>query len=379
MSKKINSFEDLNLSNNLLRGIYAYGWDEPSYIQSVGITPVLEGKDSIIQAQSGTGKTGTFTISVLHKIDTKINTCQAIILSPTREIANQTNNVINKISSFMPDIKITGVIGGKKLNNNDVRTAQVIIGTPGRVGDMIRRNNVCMKTVKMFILDEADQMLNIGFKDQIIDILEYVPKESQIAIYSATMPNSILDITDKFMNNPTKILVQKNELTLDGIAQFYIACDTEKDKFDILCDLYHTLILSQSMVYCATKRKVEWLTQQLEESGFPISKIHSDMTQDTRDAIMTSFRKGQTRILITTDLLARGIDVQGVCLVINYDLPNNKQNYIHRIGRTGRHGRKGIAINFALTNQDYRKLNELEKFYGTEIVEMPENIQKYIS
>ena len=222
-------------------------------------------------------------------------------------------------------------------------------------------------------------MLNIGFKDQIVDIFEYVPNQAQIAIYSATMPPSILEITDKFMNNPVKILVKKDELTLEGIRQFYIRVDTEMDKFEVISDLYHTLTIAQSMIYCSTKRKVEWLTDRLEEHGFPISKIHGDMTQETRDGIMESFRNGKTRILITTDLLARGIDVQQVCLVINYDLPNNKANYIHRIGRTGRYGRKGVAINLVMTDQDMRKIKEIETYYQTSIEEMPNNIQNYIT
>ncbi len=374
---EINTFEDLNLNDNILRGIYSYGWEQPSMVQKKGILPVINGKDSIIQAQSGTGKTGTFSIATLSTINEKLFSCQAIVLSPTREIADQSCNVISKLGQYT-NVKIAGVIGGKKLNNKDVNQSQIIIGTPGRVLDMIQRGVLNMKTLKIFILDEADQMLNIGFQNQIVDIFEYIPLNSQIAIYSATMPPAILELTNKFMKDPVKILIQKDELTLDGISQFYISVDTEIDKYEVIKDLYHTLTIQQSMIYCSTKRKVEWLSSNLEEFNFPISKIHGDMTQETRDNIMSKFRNGETRILITTDLLARGIDVQHLCLVINYDLPNNKANYIHRIGRTGRYGRKGVAINLVLTNQDFKKIKELQTYYHTSIEEMPSNIQNYI-
>jgi superfamily II DNA/RNA helicase len=375
----IESFDDLKLSENLLRGIYAYNWEKPSKVQQIGIKPVIDGNDSVIQAQSGTGKTGTFSIAALQMINPNIKSCQCVILSPTREIADQTYKVITNLGHYMTNVSVCGVIGGKRLRNDVVNRSQIIIGTPGRVADMIRRNVLNMKTLTMFILDEADQMLDIGFKDQILDIYEYTPKNSQIAIYSATMKPAILELSNKLMTNPVKLLIKKEEITLEGIRQFYIEVESELNKFEVMSELYHTLTIAQSMIYCSTKRKVEWLTEKLEESGFPISKIHGDMTQETRDKIMTQFREGKTRILITTDLLARGIDIEHVCLVINYDLPNNRENYIHRIGRTGRYGRKGVAINLVLTDQDTRKIKEIEKYYQTIIEEMPNNIQQYIT
>lgn len=378
MSKKLkefNNFEDLNLKENLLRGIYSNGWEIPSYIQRIGIKPVLDGNDCIIQAQSGSGKTGTFSISILEKIKDLKRSCQCIILSPTREIADQTKTVIDNLSQFL-NIKISGVIGGKKIDYEEARNANIIVGTPGRVFHMIRINILNMDNVKLFILDEADQMFNIGFKDSIIEIMEYIPVEAQIAIYSATMPKEILDIANKFMKNPVNILIKKNQLTLEGIKQFYIRADSEQEKYDILCELYQSLKINQSIIYCLTKRKVEWLSDKLEEEGFPVSKIHGGMDQQIRDDIMKKFRNGVNRILITTDLLARGIDVQSICLVINYDLPNNKQNYIHRIGRTGRYGKKGIAINLIL-GSEMRKIKILESHYATQIEEMPANIQSF--
>jgi translation initiation factor 4A len=370
------NFEEMPLQENLLRGILSYGFEKPSSVQSKGIIPVVEGNDSIIQAQSGCGKTGTFAIASLQIIDLTKKYCQIIILSPTREIADQTLIVINNLSKYL-DISICGVIGGKKLNNDDVAKAQIIVATPGRVYDMINRGLIRMNDLKLFVLDEADQMLNKGFKEQIVEIFKFVPPESQIAIYSATMPPDILEITKKFMKNPVKILVKAENLTLEGIKQYFIALESEQDKYDTLCDLYESISMGQSMIYCSSKKKVSWLSEKMTESGYPVSSIHGDITQSERDTIMRDFRTGKTRVLITTDLLARGIDIQQVSLVINYDLPRDKESYIHRIGRTGRYGRKGWAINFIMQS-DSRNLQDIENFYATQIEEMPSNIPDLI-
>jgi len=312
----------------------------------------------------------------LQLVDESKEVCQIIIISPTREIADQSFIVAKRLGTFL-NIKMSGVIGGKKLNNSDVAKSQVIIGTPGRIYDMINRGIICMDTLKLFILDEADQMLNRGFKEQIIEIFNFVPPETQVAIYSATMPNDILDISTKFMKNPIKILVKKENLTLEGIKQYFIALSSEQEKFETLTDLYKSISVGQSMIYCSSKKKVSWLAEQLTNEGFPVSSIHGDITQSDRDNIMREFRTGKTRVLITTDLLARGIDVQQVSLVINYDLPKDKESYIHRIGRTGRYGRKGWAINFIMQT-DCRNLQDIETFYSTEIQEMPSSIPDLI-
>ena len=220
-------------------------------------------------------------------------------------------------------------------------------------------------------------MLNKGFKEQIVEIFKYVPPESQIAIYSATMPPDILEITKKFMKNPIKILVKTENLTLEGITQYFIALESEQEKYDTLCDLYESISIGQSMIYCSSKKKVSWLSEKMTEAGYPVSSIHGDITQIERDNIMKDFRTGKTRVLITTDLLARGIDVQQVSLVINYDLPRDKESYIHRIGRTGRYGRKGWAINFIM-HSDIRTLQDIENYYATQIKEMPQNVPELI-
>ena len=375
-NKKYNSFDDMDISDELKKGIYTYGWEKPSKIQEVGIIPVIEGKDCIIQAQSGTGKTGTFCISSLSVIDKNISNCQVICLSPTREIAEQSLNVMSELNKYL-DINIKGVIGGKRLDNNDVKKGQIIVGTPGRIYDLLKKNIIEQNNIKLFVIDEADIMLQKGFREQVSYIMQYSPKSCQFAIYSATMPNEIIELTKQFMNNPIKILVKKEELTLQGISQFYIGLSSEEEKYLTLKDLYGQVNVAQSIIYCSYKRKVDWLKDTLLQEDFTVSYIHGEMTQEIRDSVMNEFRNGESRILITTDLLARGIDVPQVSLVINYDLPHDKESYIHRIGRSGRYGKKGNAINFVLS-KDSQYIKDLEKFYNTSIIEMPENIKDII-
>jgi translation initiation factor 4A len=242
---------------------------------------------------------------------------------------------------------------------------------------MIERRALDVRNVKLFILDEADEMLSRGFTDQIYDVFRKLPETVQVGLFSATMPDEVLEMTTKFMNNPKRILVKRDELTLEGIKQFYIAVDKEDWKLDTLCDLYETLTITQAIIYCNARRKVDWLTDNLHQRDFTVSALHGDMDQKERELIMREFRSGSSRVLITTDLLARGIDVQQVSLVINYDLPKDRENYIHRIGRSGRFGRKGVAINF-ITGDDVRQMRDIEQFYNTQIEEMPMNVADLI-
>jgi len=253
----------------------------------------------------------------------------------------------------------------------------VVVGTPGRVYDMINRNVLNLNNVKMFVLDEADEMLSRGFKDQIYDVFQHLPSKVQVCLFSATMPDEILEISNRFMRKPVRILVKRDELTLEGIKQFYVAVEKEDWKLETLCDLYETLTITQAIIYCNTRRKVDWLTDKMGQRDFTVSSMHGDMTGQERELIMKEFRSGSSRVLITTDLLARGIDVQQVSLVINYDMPANRENYIHRIGRSGRFGRKGVAINF-VTDDDTRAMREIETFYNTSIEEMPMNVADLI-
>lgn len=374
--EKCTSFDDLNINDNLKKGIYAYGWEKPSKIQEVGIKPVIDGKDCIIQAQSGTGKTGTFCISCLSKVNPEIKSCEILTISPTREIAEQSLNVIKELNKFL-NYPIAGVIGGKRLNLDEIKTSNIIVGTPGRIFDLLQKSIINTENIKLFVIDEADIMLQKGFREQVSSIIQYLKEDCQFAIYSATMPEEIVQLTDQFMTHPIKILVKKEELTLQGIKQYYIGLSTEEEKYLTLKDLYGQINVAQSIIYCSYRRKVEWLKDHLLEEEFTVSYIHGEMSQEIRDEVMTEFRNGKSRILITTDLLARGIDVPQVSLVINYDLPNDKESYIHRIGRSGRYGKKGNAINFVLS-KDSQYIRELETFYNTFISELPANIKDII-
>jgi translation initiation factor 4A len=377
--KVVTSFDDMSLKDDLLRGIYAYGFEKPSAIQRRGIMPILAGHDTIAQAQSGTGKTATFSISVLQSINLSHKATQALILAPTRELAQQIQKVVRALGDFL-NVSSHACIGGT-LVRDDINTlrhgVQIVVGTPGRVFDMVNRQCMILESVKLFVLDEADEMLSRGFKDQIYDIFQHLPPKVQVCLFSATMPPEILDISNRFMRDPVRILVKKDELTLEGIKQFYVAVDKEEWKFETLCDLYETLTITQAIIYCNTRRKVDWLTDKMGQRDFTVSSMHGDMTGQERELIMKEFRSGSSRVLITTDLLARGIDVQQVSLVINYDLPANRENYIHRIGRSGRFGRKGVAINF-VTVEDTRAMRELEVHYNTQIEEMPMNVADLI-
>jgi ATP-dependent RNA helicase len=224
----------------------------------------------------------------------------------------------------------------------------------------------------MLVLDEADELLNRGFREQIYDVYRYLPPATQVVVVSATLPYDVLDMTTKFMTDPVRVLVKRDELTLEGIKQYFIAVEKEEWKFDTLCDLYDTLTITQAVIFCNTRRKVDWLTDKMREANFTVSSMHGEMPQKERDSIMQDFRQGNSRVLISTDVWARGIDVQQVSLVINYDLPTNRENYIHRIGRSGRFGRKGVAINF-VTSDDVRILRDIELYYSTQIDEMPMN------
>lgn len=382
-SKKLKvspTFESMKLKDDLLRGIYSYGFEAPSAIQSRAISQIISGKDVIAQAQSGTGKTATFTIGILQAIELKRKDLQALVLSPTRELASQICQVVSNLGDYM-NVKAFAITGGKTLKDDTKKIqgngCHVVSGTPGRVLDMIKRQILQTRNVSMLILDEADELLSetLGFKQQIYDIFTKLPKTCQVVVVSATMSKDILEITKKFMSDPVKILVKRDEVSLEGIKQYFVNVDKEDWKFDTLCDLYDSLTITQGVIFCNTKKKVEWLTQRMTQSNFAVVAMHGDMKQEDRDRVMSDFRTGHSRVLISTDVWARGIDVQQVSLVINYDLPEIMENYIHRIGRSGRFGRKGVAVNF-VTKNDFSKLKEIEKHYSIRIKAMPANLSE---
>ncbi|CCF49073.1 hypothetical protein NDA18_005831 [Ustilago nuda] len=374
--KVATTFDAMGLKEDLLRGIYAYNFEKPSAIQQRAILPIIRGRDVIAQAQSGTGKTATFSISMLQSIDTTLRETQALVLSPTRELAIQIQSVVLALGDYL-NVQCHACIGGTSVGE-DIRKLDygqhIVSGTPGRVYDMIRRRHLRTKNIKMLILDESDELLNMGFKDQIYDVYRYLPPSTQVVLLSATLPQDVLEMTSKFMTDPIRILVKRDELTLEGIKQFFVAVEKEEWKFDTLCDLYDTLTITQAVIFCNTRRKVDWLSGKMKENNFQVSSMHGEMQQKERDEVMAEFRQGSSRVLITTDVWARGIDIANISLVINYDLPTNRENYIHRIGRSGRFGRKGVAINF-VTVDDVRILRDIEQFYSTQIDEMPVKLE----
>ncbi|KAM6501422.1 DEAD domain containing protein [Amanita muscaria] len=368
----VDSFDNMDLKPELLRGIYAYGFERPSTIQQRAIVPVVKGHDVIVQAPSGTGKTAIFSISILQQLDMNIKGTQALILAPTRELAHQIQKVVVALGDYM-NVDCYPCFDGTNVLTDmaKLQGVHVVVGTPGRVYDMINRRALKTEHIKIFCIDEADEMLSRGFKDQVYEVLQLLPQDTQAVLLSATMPTDVLEVTKKFMREPVRILVKRDELTLDGIKQFYTSVEKEAWKLDTLCDLYETITITQAVVFCNTRRKVDWLTDQMHGREFTVSAMHGDMDQKQREVLMKEFRSGSSRVLITTDLLARSIDVLQVSLVINYDLPTNRENYIHRIGR--RSGRKGVAINF-VTKEDVNMLRDIEQFYNIQIDEMPLNV-----
>lgn len=376
------SFDDMNLRPELLRGIYSYGFEKPSVIQQRAIVAVASGKDLIAQAQSGTGKTATFCVGTLQQIDLNNPACQVLVMAPTRELATQIFTVMDAVGQHMTGLSCHPCVGGTSVRDDidKLRSGvHVVVGTPGRVNHMADKGILNLRSLKSFILDEADEMLSRGFKEQIYLTFQQIGDNVQVGLFSATLDKETIEITKRFMKEPIRILVRKEEVTLEGIKQFYVSLEQEAWKFETLCDLYETLTINQSIIYCNTKRKVEWLTDRMRQREHVVACTHGEMESKTRKAVMEEFRKGESRVLITTDLMARGIDVQGVSLVINYDLPMQKESYIHRIGRSGRFGRKGVAINFINTqSEDVILLKEIEEYYATKVAELPNDVVDYM-
>lgn len=379
MSEEL-SFDNLGINENLLRGVYSYGFEKPSNIQHKAIPVINEKKDIIAQSQSGTGKTGAFAIGALNTVNESLEKTQVLILNPTRELAEQTLNVIQEISSYTKIRKMKAV-GGTNIHkcSEDLRKEpHVVVGTPGRIIDMINKRCLVTSDITTLVIDEADEMLSFGFLPTLQEIIRCMPQDSQICLFSATMPQEMLELTEKFMNKPERILVNKEELTLEGISQYYINTKVHHWKYDVLTDIYDSIQISQCIIYINSKNKLMEIYQKMIENNFPVGMIHGSLQTNERDYTVKKFREGEIRILLSTDLLSRGIDVQQLSLVINYDLPREKETYIHRIGRSGRYGRKGVAINF-ITDYDLDHLQSIRDFYNTKIEEMPNDIQNVVN
>ena len=377
------TFDDLSkyIDLKIIRGVMAYGFDTPSPIQQKAIKPFLSKFDLIAQAQSGTGKTATFCIGTLGNIDFTKNETQAIVLAHTMELAQQIEHVFSNIGKYIEvrlalavkSIPVRDNINMILGKNTDGLLPHVVIGTPGRLLDMVTKKIINIDTIRVLVLDEADELLSEGFINQIKQIISAVGTNTQIGLFSATMDTNFFKMTEKFLNNPINILINKENLTLDGIKQYNIECEKNEWKFDTLCDLYSLFSTSQTIIYCNFHQSVELLTKKMQEQNFKVSLIHGSMDIMEREDAMRKFRSLQTRVLISTDLLGRGIDVQQVSIVINYDIPFKNESYIHRIGRSGRHGRTGVAINF-VTNNDVRRIEEIAKYYSTTINPLPADL-----
>jgi superfamily II DNA/RNA helicase len=388
-----NSFEHLGLFEDLIKGVYLYGFTQPSKIQIKGIEAINSGKDCILQSQSGTGKTAMYLLGVLNRLcnnNTNAQT-QGVIITPTRELATQVYDVAIQLSKHTT-FNIVKCIGGTDIfqNKQELKSANLIIGTLGRIHHMIEDKKINMTNLSFLVLDEADEILSDGnynknnkiihMSDKLKYIFDSTLKTSQLIFISATMTDEVFNASKKYMNEPNKVLLKNNEVIVDLIKQFYLDVESEEYKFDTLLDLYNLISTSQAIIFCNTIRKVEWLEQNLKQNNFSITVIHSNMTQEERHNVVQEFRQGHTRLLLTTDLLSRGIDIPQVNLVVNYDLPADKETYVHRIGRCGRFDKTGVSITMVKMKDmyDLRTFNKMKNHYRINIRELPADIDSVI-
>lgn len=379
------SFEDMGLKDELLRGIYGYGWEKPSHIQQEGIPLILKDRDVIMQAQSGLGKTGCFSIAMLQLIDENKPTIQGVIILNTRELADQVHKVIRAIGDYMK-LNFVKCIGKSRV---DTRLAYedrptILIGTPGKICTVLERRMIHNQPIDigLLVIDEFDKTLEADFIPTIKDIFRYIDNDNanaRVVLSSATVNNDVLEISRHFLRNPVTISVKEEELSLEGILQYHIKCEKEEWKFDTIMDLYKSLIIAQSIIFVNSKSKCDELEKLFRGMDFTIKSLHGGMEQSERDEIMADFRSGTIRVLLSTDLTARGIDVPRISLVVNYNLPVDKSQYIHRVGRTGRYGKKGFAINLIGNRNELAQLKAIEECYHVCIPELPCNFKSIIS
>ena len=378
--KLYKEFDEMNLPENLLRGIYAYGFEKPSAIQEKGIVPIAEGRDVLAQAQSGTGKTGTFVIGSLSRVDETIKKPQVLVLVHVRELAQQIEKVAKALGTFM-NLQVLCAVGGNPLRD-DIRQleggAQFIVGTPGRVFDLVNRNVLDRSEIRVLIMDEADQMLEDLFYKQVMCILEKgFPEKTRVALFSATMPEQVVEVANKILNDPVRVLIKPAAVRLEGIQQFFVSLDREDHKFECICDLYKNLNISQAVIFCNKRQKAEMLAERMTAQGYPVTCLHGELEKPERTRRMKQFIEGSTRVMVATDIIARGIDVQQISLVINYELPTNRENYVHRIGRAGRFGRKGTTINMLLPEEE-GMMKDISEHYDMKVLPLPDSISNLV-
>ena len=375
--QEYDNFEEMDLPENVLRGVFSHGFLKPSKIQGKSIVPMKTRRDILAQAQSGTGKTGAFITGALCHVDPEVKKPQVLILVHVHELARQICTVARGIGSALK-VNVLCAVGGNPVRE-DIREiengAQIIVGTPGRIYDLINRNVLDRSEIRVLIMDEADQMLEDLFYKQVMCILERgFPARTQVALFSATMPDSVIAVANKILQNPVRILIPPTAVRLEGIQQFYVPLEQEEHKFECLCDLYKNLDITQAVIFCNKRQKAEMLSQKMAELGYPTTCIHGELDKDARKNRMQEFLSGNCRVLISTDMLSRGIDVQQVSLVINYELPLNMESYIHRIGRAGRYGRKGTTINLLISGEE-GMMTEICTKYGITPSLLPQDIK----
>ena len=378
--KLYKEFDEMNLPENLLRGVYAYGFEKPSAIQEKGIVPIAEGRDVLAQAQSGTGKTGTFVIGSLARVDEAIKKPQVLVLVHVRELAQQIEKVARALGDFMK-LQVLCAVGGNPLRDDIPQLeggAQFIVGTPGRVFDLVNRNVLDRSEIRVLIMDEADQMLEDLFYKQVMCILEKgFPEKTRVALFSATMPEQVVEVANKILNDPVRVLIKPAAVRLEGIQQFFVPLDREDHKFECICDLYKNLNISQAVIFCNKRQKAEMLAERMTAQGYPVTCLHGELEKPERTRRMKQFIEGSTRVMVATDIIARGIDVQQISLVINYELPTNRENYVHRIGRAGRFGRKGTTINMLLPEEE-GMMKDISEHYDMKVVPLPDSISNLV-
>jgi ATP-dependent RNA helicase DeaD len=365
-------FSTFNISQKILRAIEDMGFEEPTPIQISAIPLILAGSDVTGQAKTGTGKTAAFGIPALEKIDPHNRQTQVIVLSPTRELAIQTAEEIARLASHLGHITVLPIYGGQPIERQlrSLKTGvQIVVGTPGRVLDHLRRGTLTLSQVRLVVLDEADQMLDMGFLPDIETILSKTPKDRQTVLFSATLPKPILAISKRFQKNPQFVEIPHRELTVPEVEQRYLEVHS-RDKFDVLCRLLDQMDPKLALVFCNTKRRVDQLTKRLKTLGYSVGGIHGDLKQSQRDRVMAQFRRGEIDLLVATDVAARGIDVEDIDLVVNVDVPQVAEYYVHRIGRTARAGRSGRAITF-VGPEDIYKMKEIQRMANITISRIP--------
>eukprot|EP00049_Salpingoeca_infusionum_P016314 m.332152 g.332152 ORF g.332152 m.332152 type:complete len:422 (-) comp16056_c0_seq24:4043-5308(-) len=377
--RSIDSFDDMDLKESLLRGIMTYGFENPTPIQSKAICPIAAGHDMIVQAKAGEGKTATFAIGALQLLDESHNAPQVLMLAPVREVADQTTKVTRALGDYM-DITAWTFIGGRPVVDDIAALrhgVQVACGTPGRLRHLIEQGHLDTRHIKVVIFDEADELLSQGFVETVQEIFKTLPSTVQAVLVSATMPADLVTFSDKILREPVRVLIKPSEVKVGNIRQHFIDCRRDEEKLEVIQDLYKVMSVSVCIIFVNRKDSAMWLQRELDKRDYSAAIMHSDLEQAERTEVMSGLRNGRYKVLIATNICARGIDIQQISLVLNYDLPFDKESYIHRISRCGRHGRRGMAINL-VTSRDARHLNDIERQFECEITELPANFQDFL-